>query len=114
MDGVEAPAFDVFGTVVDWRSSVKQELNALATKPPSVRFNHVPTRNGCGLITNTLTSSTHPDLFSPRTVPYRLKHAGLGLGRVCTGMEDGVRHLHVRTVPASCYHVFDASSTQSY
>ncbi|KAF9458551.1 haloacid dehalogenase [Collybia nuda] len=32
MDGVEALVFDVFGTVVDWRSSVEQELISLGRK----------------------------------------------------------------------------------
>jgi 2-haloacid dehalogenase len=32
MDGVEALVFDVFGTVVDWRSSVEQELKSLGRK----------------------------------------------------------------------------------
>lgn len=32
MDGVEALVFDVFGTVVDWRSSVVEELRSLGKK----------------------------------------------------------------------------------
>lgn len=32
MDGVEALVFDVFGTVVDWRSSVEEELESLGKK----------------------------------------------------------------------------------
>jgi FMN phosphatase YigB (HAD superfamily) len=32
MDGVEALIFDVFGTTVDWRSTVEQELKELGKK----------------------------------------------------------------------------------
>jgi hypothetical protein len=32
MDGVEALVFDVFGTTVDWRSTVEQELKDLSKK----------------------------------------------------------------------------------
>lgn len=32
MDGIEALVFDVFGTTVDWRSTVEQELEGLGKK----------------------------------------------------------------------------------
>jgi|TARA_B100001964_G_scaffold57841_1_gene65500 hypothetical protein len=33
MNDIEAPMFDVFGTVVDWRASVAREAAALAGQP---------------------------------------------------------------------------------
>jgi hypothetical protein len=32
MDGVEALIFDVFGTTVDWRGTIEQELKDLGMK----------------------------------------------------------------------------------
>ena len=40
MDQVKALLFDVFGTVVDWRSSVVSELEALGEKSGIAPGNH--------------------------------------------------------------------------
>ena len=74
MDQVKALLFDVFGTVVDWRSSVISELEALGEKS-GIAPGNLPRRNFFSFLWN-LQVKDH--------------HRNHRLGKVRTRMEIGI------------------------